>query len=211
MVNEKALAANSSLFSSTNLKTQSTNMKRLAGGIRKLDSGKLDLTDAESKALAAAMLVLDRAAHVYEKASRIKAMHEKRQKDLDEAAIKLVRDSEFARLNAIDDIVAFIAAMAPYLLQRRDDINSVWSAQYLIEGTFMDCLDSHLALGLARRNQPMGEALADAWTRFQKAAPALKIRYAPLTQKVRELLEPKAVADVQGVMVDGCAVSRTGR
>ena len=199
MINEKALAEDLSWHGSKELKTQATTIKRLAGGLRSLDVRRLDLTDSEAKTIAAALVLVDRAANVYAKASKVKVAKEKRQAELDAEAIKLVRASEFGRLTAVDDIVAFIATQTPYMLERRD-INNLWQARYLIETTYRDGLEQVLPAMLARQSvQSMPDKLAAAWAKFRELAPELKLRHAGIIQLVRNHLEADAKAGGQAV------------
>lgn len=199
MINEKALAENSTLYPSTELKAHATKIKRLAGGLRNLDADRLDLTDAEARTIASALALLGQASSVYAKASKLKATKEKRQAELHAEAIKLVQASEFARLTAVDDIVAFIATQASYLLQGRS-IDDLWNARYLLEVTYKDCLEQHLAMDLTRQSMaPMPDKLSAAWAKFRELAPDLKLRYARLIQQTRNYLEADSQPSAKAV------------
>ncbi|XDF33221.1 hypothetical protein RBH89_13500 [Paracidovorax avenae] len=198
MLNEKELAARS-LGTSRDMAAHVARFRRLATGIRNIQPGLLDLTGDDRTALAEAVAVLDRAASVCGRAAKLKALGEKQHEKRVADARELVLASNFAKLRAVDDVVAFVATQASYQITQSPRIDNVYAARYFVRDLFGICLTTSLASEIARQPAPLHVTLELRWAEFLCEAPALKDRYAVTISDLLRFLASDPGASVNRV------------
>lgn len=198
MFNEKELAARS-LGTSRDMAAHVTRFRRLATGIRNIQPGLLDLTGADRTTLARALEVLDRAASVCGRAAKLKAMGEKQHEKRVAEARELVLASNFAKLHAVDDVVAFVATQAPHQITQSPRIDNVYAARYFVRELFGLCLTTSLASEIARQPAPLQVTLELRWAEFLRDSHALKDRYAVTISDLLRFLASDPGASVNRV------------
>ncbi|WP_404299003.1 hypothetical protein [Alicycliphilus denitrificans] len=176
--------------SSNQRKTQVTTIKRLIGGLQSFRTGEIELDCKEDKTIADAIVILEQATQILQKAAKHKHADEQRQLKRLEDAHKAVNSSPFATINSVADRIAFISKVQPHTVAwlRDESKNLLFS----YERSYKDCL-TDIGDNIAYRPEPLNEQLEKAWYKFQDQLPSLKQQHAALILRLQELQAQAAV------------------
>lgn len=167
-------------FNPAEQKKASTRLKRLAGGLRSEVTATVHgLDEKETKALMAAIAVIDELAIRYGKAAAIcRRRQEEREKS--EKRIRALMAKNFAALASIEDRIAFIAATHSYRL-RFGQIASVSDLDYY----FKEDLNSFIYRTSGELDGRTPEAaVSEAWAKFEEGRAGLGAQHQALIRRL---------------------------
>ena len=163
-------------------KRSATRLKRLAGGLRnEVVTTTHGLNENETKALMAAIKVVDELASSYGKAA---VLSKKRIEDRTNAEkrIRAAMDTTFAALESVEDRVAFIGATCSYRL-RGGSVMTLADLDYYFKEE-MDSFVYRMSGELKDRTPEV--AAAEAWAKFQAGLSDLVLQYREVIRRVQQ-------------------------
>lgn len=163
-------------------KRSATRLKRLAGGLRnEVVATTHGLSENETKALAAAIKVVDELASRYGKAA---TLSKKRIDDRTRAEqrIRKAMAGNFMSLASVEDKIAFIGAVNSYRLR----VGSILTLQDL-DYYFPEELSSFTyRLSGELKNRTPEVAVIEAWAKFTDGKSALMLKHRELIQRLKQ-------------------------
>lgn len=176
------------------IKSRESNAKRTATGLRTLlaDVGK-DLSVTDRKSLEDAITTIGTIISAYETGARAKRHSEKKQETRMREA-KAITLRVFAPLTSVEDKVALIASIHPWLLSSSDldrykDRHGRVHAESTIKHHYGDALDS-IAYNISAEGLDMDQQALAIFERFKQARPAHLLKYADHIELIKQALEP---------------------
>ncbi len=161
-------------------KKAATRLKRLAGGLRsEVVATVHGLNEKETKALMAAIAVIDELAIHYGKAAAI-CRRRQEERDKAEKKIRALMAGNFVALASIEDKVTFIAAVHSYRL-RVGQIVSVRDLDYYFQEDLSGFI--YRMSGELKARTPEA-AVSEAWEKFEEGRAALTLLHQSLIQKL---------------------------